>query len=192
MCNKNFAITDVNLLKSEIIRRRIASKEELIGCSEKDLELIQQQHCQLPLAYQQIMSLLGCSAGIWLSTDYYDFGVRRAIYLNEWMKEDDLLVNKSGEILINRFKNVFFISGKQAEFSGGLKFIEFNVDSSDSHVYTIDMAYYGDIDEWIDTIEITYESIWNWIECLVDQAEARMLESETRNNRSFWQKLFDN
>jgi hypothetical protein len=185
MHSKDFIITDIDLLKSEIIRRKIASEDELIGCEKQSIELIQQQYGKLPLVYQQIMSLLGYGAGIWLSNSEYNFDICRATYLNKWIKEDDLLVNETGEIIIDALKNVFFISGKHAELGGGLNFIKFSVDSLDSPVYTIDMAHYGDINEWIDTIEITYESIWNWIECLVDQAETRMLESKIRGNRSF-------
>jgi hypothetical protein len=192
MYDRNFRITDINILKSEIIRRKIAREEELVGCSEHDLESIQQQYGKLPLVYKQIISLLGYGAGSWLSIDEYDFDVHRAIYLNKWMKEDDSLVDETGELIINELKNVFFISGKYAELGGELEFIKLNIDLLDSCVYTIDMAYYGDIDEWIDTIEITYESIWNWIECLVDKAENRMLAAESKNNISFWQKLFSN
>jgi hypothetical protein len=56
-------ITNIDELKSEILRREIAKEEDLIGCEDRELESIEQQYGTLPLAYKQIMKLLGFGDG---------------------------------------------------------------------------------------------------------------------------------
>jgi hypothetical protein len=47
------------------------------------------------------------------------------------------------------------------------------------------------IDEWLDAIEISNKSIFDWMQRDLDIAEQRMLKAKTKANRSFWQVLFD-
>ncbi len=125
------------------------------------------------------MRLVGCSGGKWLTASECNFTLCRANDLNSWMREDECLTNDKLEpfTTIEELKYAFFIFGDYAEYGGSIDFIKTN-QSIDSPVYSIDMAYYGNVDEWINTIEITYKSIWNWIEYLVDRAEDRMLTAE--------------
>jgi hypothetical protein len=77
-------ITNIEELKSEILRRRIARKEDLMGCDDRDLESIEQRYGKLPLAYKQIMRLRGGGAEKNLSVYGDDFILARAISLNKW------------------------------------------------------------------------------------------------------------
>ncbi len=173
-------ITNIELLKSEIIRRRLAREDELLGCSQKEIEWLNNKYGQLPLAYQQIVRLLGYGAGKWLGDREYDYDVRRAVELTNWMRDDKYLLDDSGEP-IERLKNVFFISGMHAPYGGGeMGFIEINSNALDSPVYFIDMAYSNDsIEEWLGTIELYYRSIWEWIESSVNRAEQQMIAAKT-------------
>lgn len=187
-------ITNIDELKSEILRRGIAREEDLIGCDERDLELIEQQYGILPLAYKQIMKLLGGRDRKWLCIpDYEDFDLLRAKNLSKWMQEDDYLIDETGAS-ISKLENVFFISGYYAEFCGGIQFIKTGDNQVDSVVYCMDMAYSGDINEWLDTIEVYDKSIWGWIEGYLSLVEKQMLKIKPRAvlevNVSFWQKLF--
>ena len=59
-------ITNINELKSEILRRGIAREGDLIGCDDREWESIEQQYGTLPLAYKQIMQLLDGRDRQWL------------------------------------------------------------------------------------------------------------------------------
>ncbi|WP_373543058.1 hypothetical protein [Chamaesiphon sp.] len=75
-------ITNIDELKSEILRRGIAREEDLIGCEDRELESIEYQYGTLPLAYKQIMKLLGGRNRKWLYiSEYEDFDLARARYL---------------------------------------------------------------------------------------------------------------
>jgi hypothetical protein len=182
-------ITNIDELKSEILRREIAKEEDLIGCEDRELESIEQRYGKLPLAYKQIMKLLGKGGGKWLSEG--DFALAGAIGLSKWMREDNFLIDDRTGATISQLENVFFISGRYAVMSGGIEFIKTGEDVFDSYVYNMDMAYSYDIDEWIDTIEIYKKSIFDWIQIDLDIAEQRMLKAKAKANRSFWQVLFD-
>jgi hypothetical protein len=192
-------ITNIDELKSEILRRGIAKEEDLIGCDDRELESIEQQYGTLPLAYKQIMKLLGGrDCKLLCISEREDFDLARAKYLSKWMKEDDYLIDETGAI-ISKLENVFFISGYYAEFGGGIQFIKTGDNQVDSVVYCIDMAYIayiGDINGWLDTIEVDDKSIWGWIEGYLNIVEEQMLKVKPKAvrevNTSFWQKLFGN
>lgn len=176
-------ITNIDELKSELIRRGIA-REDLIGCEDRELESIEQQYGTLPLAYKQIMRLLGGRERTWLPiSGYEDFDLARARQLSQWMKEDDYLI---GEL-----EPAFFISGYHAEFGGGIQFIKIGENSVDSFVYCIDMACYGDVN-WLDTTEVYSKSIWGWRDGYLSMAEKtlKIKPKVAAVNKSFWQQLF--
>jgi hypothetical protein len=171
-------ISNIEQLKLEIIKKGIAKEQDLVGCHEQYLKIIEEKYGNLPLDYKKIMMFLGCSGGKWLTASECNFTIYRANELNSWMREDECLIDKkTGQYTVEELNNAFFVFGDHAEYGGSIEFIKTN-QSIDSPVYSIDMAYYGDMDEWIDTIEITYKSIWNWIEYLVDRAEDRMLTAK--------------
>ena len=144
-------ITNIELLKSEIIGRGLAREDELLGCTQKEIEWLNKKYGKLPLAYNQIVELLGYGAGKWLCDCKYDYDIRRAVELTDWMREDDYLRDESGET-IERLKNIFCISGRHALYGGGeMRFIEINSNPLDSPVYSIDIACYGDDEEWLAT-----------------------------------------
>jgi hypothetical protein len=190
-------IINIDELKSEILRRGIAREEDLIGCEDRELESIEQKYGKLPLAYKQIMRLWGGGSENFLSVYGDDFILARAISLNKWMEENTFLIDESKAANIDELKNVFFISGRYAEYSGGAEFIKTGDDLVDAVVYNIDMALYDNIDEWVDSIEVAFESIWHWIEIDINWKEAEMRRSrtlipklETKDTRSFWERLF--
>ncbi|HEY9692860.1 MAG TPA: hypothetical protein V6D15_11675 [Oculatellaceae cyanobacterium] len=59
------------------------------------------------------------------------------------------------------------------------------------------MAFSDNSDEWVNSIEIAFDSIWKWIEVVVTEKEEAMLKSKNNvksvspKNRWFWQGLFD-
>ncbi len=169
-------IDSIELLKSEIIGRGLARVEELSGCTHEAIERLNKKYGQLPLAYQQIVQLLGYGAGKWLCDCQYDYDVRRAVELTDWMRDNNEILDEFGKP-IERLKNVFFMSGRYALCGGGgMKFIEINNNTLDSPVYSIDHHnLYENDEEWLDTIELDYRSIWDWIESIVDRAEQRMI-----------------
>lgn len=181
-------INNIQQLKSEILTRKIASEEDLRGWSERDIELIEQKYGKLPLAYKQIMNLLGCEGGKWLShykTSIFSF--ERAIDINDWLVNGGFLLNDSRTETIKELENVFFMGGQYAEYNGGIQFIKTGENLLDSPVYCIDMASTNlpTIDEWLDTLEIDSNSIWEWIEKFVDLAEHEMLKPKPEPKR-FW------
>ena len=182
-------ITNIDELKSEILRRGIAREEDLIGCEDRELESIEQQYGTLPLAYKQIMKLLGKGGGKWLAEG--DFTLGGAVDLSQWMRESSFLLDDRTGTTISHLENVLFISGKYAGLSGGIEFIRTGEDVLDPLVYNMDMAYSDDIDDWIDTIEISNKSIFDWMQRDLDMAEQRMLKAKAKANRSFWQVVFD-
>ena len=98
---------------------------------------------------------------------------------------------------IDELEHVFFISGRYAEYSGGAEFIKTGDNLVDAVVYNIDMALYNNIDEWVDSIEVAFDSIWQWIEIDINLKEAEMRRSrtllpklETKDTRSFWERFF--
>ncbi|HEY9692859.1 MAG TPA: hypothetical protein V6D15_11670 [Oculatellaceae cyanobacterium] len=108
-------INNISQLKSEILRRRIAKEEDLVSCSEQDLDAIEKQYGKLPLYYKQIMRLWGGGVEKGLSVYGDNFRLTRAITLNKWMQEDTFLIDENTGDNINELKNVFFISGRYAE-----------------------------------------------------------------------------
>jgi hypothetical protein len=177
-------ISTIEQLKLEIIKKGVAKEQDLVGCHEQDLGKIEQKYGKLPLYYKQIMRLLGCNGGKWLTASECNFTIRRASELNIWIREDECLINNQlGQYAIEELNYAFFIFGDYAEYGGTIEFIKTN-QTIDSPVYSIDMAYYGNMDEWIDTIEIDHESIWDWIEFLLDRAQERMLTANSKNNTS--------
>jgi hypothetical protein len=190
-------ITNVEELKSEILRRRIAREEDLIGCEDRDLESIERKYGKLPLSYKQIMRLWGGGAEKVLSVYGDDFILARAISLNKWMEGNTFLIDENKGANIDELENVFFISGRYAEYCGGAEFIKTGDDLVDAVVYNIDMALCDNIDEWVDSIEVAFDSIWQWIEIDINWKEAEMRRSrtlipklETKNTGSFWERLF--
>ncbi len=187
-------ITNIDELKSEILRRGIAREEDLIGCEDRELESIEQQYGTLPLAYKQIMKLLGGRDRKWLYiSEYEDFNLVRARYLTQSMQEDTFLMSEKTNGIIGELENIFFVSGYHAEFGGGIQFIKTCNNSVDSFVYCIDMACAGDVN-WLDTIEVYDKSIWGWIEGYLNIAEKQMLKVKPKPiikvNKSLWQQLF--
>jgi hypothetical protein len=179
-------ISTIEQLKLEIIKKGVAKEQDLVGCHERDLEIIEKKYGELPLYYKQIMRLLGRSGGRWLTANECNFTIHRANELNLWMREDECLINNQlNQYTIEELKHVFFILGDYAEYAGSIEFIKIN-QPIDSPVYSIDMAYYGNVDEWIHTIEIDHKSIWDWIGFLIDRAQDRMLAAESKNNTSSW------
>jgi hypothetical protein len=190
-------IANIEELKSEILRRGIAREEDLIGCEDRELESIEQRYGKLPLAYKQIMRFWGGGAEKVLSIYGDDFILARAISLNKWMEGNTFLIDESKVANIDELENVFFISGWYAEYGGGAEFIKTGDDLVDAVVYNIDMALYNNIDEWVDSIEVAFDSIWQWIEIDINLKEAEMRRSrtllaklETKDTRSFWERLF--
>jgi hypothetical protein len=191
---RKFMITNINELKSEILRRGIVQEEDLIGCEERELESIEQQYGTLPLAYKQIMKLLGGHNRHWLCiSEYEDFNLERARYLTKWMEEDTFLMSEKTTGIIGELENIFFVSGYHAEFGGGIQFIKTGDNLADSFVYCIDMACASDIN-WLDTIEVYDKSIWGWIEGYLNIAEKQILKAKPKPiikvNKSLWQQLF--
>jgi hypothetical protein len=191
-------ITNIDELKSEILRREIAREEDLIGCDDRELESIEQKYGKLPLVYKQIMRLWGGGPEKNLSIYGDNFILARAISLNKWMEENTFLIDESKAANIYELENVFFISGRYAEYGGGAEFIKTGDDLVDTVVYNIDMALYDNIDEWVDSIELAFDSIWQWIEIDMNWKEAEMRRSRTlipkleiKDTRSFWKRLFD-
>jgi hypothetical protein len=187
-------ITNIDELKSEILRRGIAKEEDLIGCSDRELELVEQQYGTLPLAYKQIMKLVGGRDRKWLCiSGYEDFDLARARYLTQWMQEDTYLMSDKTNGIIGDLENIFFVSGYHAEFGGGIQFIKTGDNLIDSFVYCIDMACHDDVN-WLDTIEVYDRSVWGWIEGYLYIAEEQMLKVKPKPivevNKPFWQKLF--
>ncbi len=190
-------ITNINELKSEILRRGIAKEEDLIGCDDRELESIEQRYGKLPLAYKQIMRLWGGGAEKGLSVYGDDFILARAISLNKWMEGNTFLIDEIKGANTDEIENVFFISGRYAEYGGGAEFIKTGDDLVDAVVYNIDMALCDNIDEWVDSIEVAFDSIWQWIEIDINWKESEMRRSrtlmpklETKDTRSFWERLF--
>lgn len=191
-------INNIERLKSEILRRRIAKEEELVGCCEQDIDAIEKQYGKLPLAYKQIMRLWGGGVEKGLSVYEDNFRLTRAVSLTRWMEEFIFLRDEDNRAVTSELKNVFFISGRYAEYGGGAQFIKTGENSVDAVVYCIDMALCDDIDEWISSIEVAFDSIWAWIEIVLDEKEEQLLRSgkliqkvEGENNKSFWSNLFD-
>ena len=187
-------ITNIDELKSEIIRREIAREEDLVGCDDRELESIEQQYGTLPLAYKQIMKLLGGHNRQWLCiSKYEDFDLARARYLTRWMQEDTFLMSESTNNISGELENIFFVSGYHAEFGGGIQFIKTGDNSVDSFVYCIDMACADDVN-WLDTIEVYDKSIWGWIDGYLNMAEKQMLKVKPKSiikvKKSLWQQLF--
>ncbi len=189
-------INNISQLKSEILRRRIAKEEDLVSCSEQDLDAIEKQYGKLPLYYKQIMRLWGGGVEKGLSIYGDNFKLTRAITLNKWIQENTFLIDENTGDNVNELKNVFFISGRYAEYSGGAEFIKTGENLADAIVYNIDMALSDNSDEWVSSIEIAFDSIWKWIEVVVTEKEEEMLksknnvESVSQKNRGFWQGLF--
>jgi hypothetical protein len=192
-------ITNIEELKSEILRRGIAKEEDLIGCEDRELESIEQQYGTLPLAYKQIMKLWGGGAEKVLSIYGDYFILARAISLNKWMEENTFLIDETKGTNINELKNVFFISGRYAEYGGGAEFIKIGENLVNTVVYNIDMALYDNLDEWVDSIEVAFDSIWAWIEIDLNEKESEMLKSKTlipklevKDTKSFWKDFLTN
>lgn len=190
-------INNIAQLKSEILRRGIAKEEDLLGCCEKDIDLIEKQYGKLPIVYRQIMRLWGGGVEKGLSIYGDDFKLARAVSLNKWMQENKFLTNEGTGDIISELENVFFISGRYAEYGGGAEFIKVGENLADAIVYNIDMALSDNIDEWVDSIEVAFDSIWAWIEIDLNEKEEQLLKSrnlipksEVEDNQSFWQKLF--
>jgi hypothetical protein len=190
-------ITNIDELKLEILSRGIAREEDLIGCEDRELELVEQQYGTLPLAYKQIMRLWGGGIEKGLSIYGDDFIFARAISLNKWMEGNTFLIAESTGTNTGKLENAFFISGRYAEYGGGAEFITTGEDSVDAVVYNIDMALYDNLDEWIDSIEVVFDSVWQWTEIQINWKEAEMRRSRTlipkleaKDTRSFWEKLF--
>jgi hypothetical protein len=190
-------INNIAQLKSEILRRGIAKEEDLLGCCEKDIDSIEKQYGKLPMVYKQIMRLWGGGVEKGLSIYGDDFKLARAASLNKWMEENKFLIDEGTGNIISELENVFFISGRYAEYSGGAEFIKTGENLADTIVYNIDMALSDNIDEWIDSIEVAFDSIWAWIEIDLNEKEEQLLKSkkvtpklEVEDNQSFWRKLF--
>jgi hypothetical protein len=190
-------INNIAQLKSEILRRGIAKEEDLLGCCEEDIDLTEKQYGKLPMVYKQIMRLWGGGVEKGLSIYEDDFKLTRAVSLNKWMQENKFLINEGTGDIISELENVFFISGRYAEYGGGAEFIRTCENSKDTIVYNIDMALSDNIDEWVDSIEVAFDSIWIWIEVVLNDKEKQLLKSinlisevEVEDNKSFWQNLF--
>lgn len=191
-------ISNISQLKSEILRRGIAKEEDLVGCREQDIDAIEKQYGKLPLNYKQIMRLWGGGVEKGLSIYGDDFKFARAVSLNKWIQENTFLIDESKGAIASELENVFFISGRYAEYSGGAEFIKTGENLADAIVYNIDMALSDNIDEWVDSIEVAFDSIWVWIEIVLNQKGEQLLKSRNlippveveEDNQSFWQKLF--
>jgi hypothetical protein len=185
-------ISNIKELESEILKRKLAEKNDLIGCNDQEINLVEDQYGQLPLFYKQIMKLMGCSAGKHFLAYENDFTFERAINLNKWMMQDRYLTKEVKLVAKGKLDNIFFMSGIYAEYCGGIGFIKTGENLLDSPVYYMDMAYENsvDINEWINTIEITDISIWKWIENIVDIAEQKMSKEKIEAGRTLWQKMF--
>ena len=164
-------INNIAQLKSEILKRGIAKEEDLLGCCEKDIDSIEKQYGKLPMVYKQIMRFWGGGVEKGLSIYGDDFKLTRAVSLNEWIQENTFLIDENTGDSISRLKNVFFISGRYAEYGGGAEFIKTGENLADAIVYNIDMALSDNIDEWVDSIEVAFESIWTWIEIVLNEKE---------------------
>jgi hypothetical protein len=190
-------MNNIAQLKSEILRRGIAKEEDLVGCHEQDIDAVEKQYGKLPLNYKQIMRLWGGGVEKGLSIYGDDFKLARAVSLNKWMQENTFLIDENKGAIASELENVFFISGRYAEYSGGAEFIKTGENLADAIVYNIDMALSDNIDEWVDSIEIAFDSIWAWIEIDLNEKEEQLLKSkkitpklEIEDNQSFWGKLF--
>lgn len=190
-------ISNIGQLKSEILRRGIAKEEDLVGCHEQDIDAIEKQYGKLPLNYKQIMRLWGGGVEKGLSIYGDDFKLARAVSLNKWIQENTFLIDENRKTIVSELENVFFISGRYAEYGGGAEFIKTDKNSEDAIVYNIDMALSDNIDECVDSIEVAFDSIWIWIEIVLNQKEKKLLKSkslipklEVEANQSFWRKLF--
>ena len=164
-------INNIAQLKSEILNRGIAKEDDLLGCCEKDIDSIEKQYGKLPMAYKQIMRFWGGGVEEGLSVYGDNFKLTRAVSLNEWIREDMSLIDKNTGDIISGLENVFFISGRYAEYGGGAEFIKTGENLADAIVYNIDMALSDNIDEWVDSIEVAFESIWTWIEIVLNEKE---------------------
>lgn len=190
-------INNIDLLKSEILRRGIAKEEDLLGCCEQDIDSLEKQYGKLPLSYKQIMRLWGGGVEKGLSIYGDDFKLTRAVSLNKWMEENTFLIDEDTGAIISELDNVFFISGRYAEYGGSAEFVKTGEDLVDTIVYNIDMALFDNVDEWVNSIEVAFDSIWAWIEIDLKEKEEQLLKSknllptvEVEDNQSFWQKLF--
>jgi hypothetical protein len=166
-------ISNISQLKSEILRRGIAKEEDLVGCHEQDIDAVEKQYGNLPLNYKQIMRLWGGGVEKGLSIYGDNFKLARAIRLNKWMQENTFLTDRSKGAIASELENVFFISGRYAEYSGAAEFIKTGENLADAIVYNIDMALSDDLDEWVDSIEVAFDSIWVWIEIVLNEKEAQ-------------------
>ena len=139
-------ISNIDELKSSILSRGIAKEKDLIGCEERELEAIEQQYGSLPLAYKQIMKLIGGRDRKWLYiSEYEDFDLARARYLTKWMQADTFLMSEKINCIVGDLENIFFVSGYHAEFGGAIQFIKTGDNLLDSFVYCIDMACQDDV-----------------------------------------------
>jgi hypothetical protein len=98
-------INNIDQLKLEILRQGIAQEEDLLGCLEKDIDLIEKQYGKLPLAYKQIMRLWGggVEKGLFIYGD--DFKLARAVSLNKWIEDNTFLIDTGA--IISELNNVF-------------------------------------------------------------------------------------
>jgi len=154
-------IVSVNELKNALFSSGIAQDYQLVGCSEQELCAIEEKYGKLPIAYKQIMSLLGGRAVRLVNRYEFEFYIDQIPALNERIVQNIKQAVEEGEQVAELPDNAFFICSR---YGDDLMFILAN-GSDDSPVYV--WQYNGKFEQ-INT------SIWEWMEDWIKDAEALM------------------
>lgn len=171
-------IRNIYQLKTELITRNISSKDEMSGCSEKEIVEIETKYGKLPLSYREIISLIGHSAGflagdssLYVSTEA---NIERIIFENEDFleyKQETIENDEVDDDLLKIPENIFiiYVSGNDLCFvlTDSKKQIE------DSPVY---------IYENTGIVIKKYLSVWQWIEHILNTS----FDGDRNNISPFW------
>jgi hypothetical protein len=168
-------IVSVNELKNALFSSGIAQDYQLVGCTEQELCAIEEKYGKLPMAYKQIMSLLGRRAGRLVSRYEFDFYIDQIPALNERMLQSIKEAVEAGENFFAQLpENAFFICSR---YGDDFMFILAN-GSDESPVY---------VWKYNEKIEQINTSIWEWMEDWIKDAEALMeLENNSKLKKNKW------
>jgi hypothetical protein len=83
-------IDSTEKLKTELITRNIAYENEMSGCSESEIQVIEAKYGKLPISYRQIISLIGHSAGLLIGEKMLSFYVSLDDSIDRIIEENEI------------------------------------------------------------------------------------------------------
>lgn len=145
-------VNDVQSLRQELIRSKIAEEKDLVGASSTEINDLEDRYGKLPNAYREIMQLIGKKAGRLIDDSEFRFYIDQLDGLNQKIHEYRNEAIAEGEQVADLPGNAFFISSRGFDNPCFILLSE----NDDSIVYI-----YRDEDEIVENL---HESIWGWLD----------------------------